>query len=345
MNLDVGVIGATGMVGQRFISLLTDHPWFNLTALAASERSAGKKYSEAANWVLDTEMPESVRDIEVVETQPGFEADIIFSALPSNIAREVEPKFAEQGYTVASNASAYRMAEDVPLLIPEVNPEHIDLIDIQRENRGWDGAIITNPNCSSIILTLPVTPIAREFGIKNLRVATLQAVSGAGYTGVPSMAIVDNVIPYIGGEEDKVETEIQKMLGDLQNGEIKHKDFKIKATCNRVPVIDGHLENLWIELEEKPELEEIKKTMNNFQGEPQKLDLPTAPKQPVIVREENDRPQSRLDRNKQKGMAVTAGRIRGDEEIQMTILGHNTIRGAAGASILNAELLAKKQKI
>ncbi len=345
MNIDVGVLGATGMVGQRFISQLEDHPWFNLTALAASERSAGKKYSEAANWVLDTEMPENVRDIEVVETKPGLQADIVFSALPSDIASKVEPEFAQQGYTVASNASAYRMAEDVPLLIPEVNPEHIDLIETQKENRGWDGAIITNPNCSSIILTLPVTPIAREYGIKNLRVATLQAVSGAGYTGVPSMAIIDNVIPYIGGEEDKVETEIQKMLGELEKGKIQHKDFKVTATCNRVPVLDGHLENLWIETEEEATVDQIKKVMNEFRGEPQELDLPTAPEQPVIVKEENERPQPRLDRNKENGMAVTAGRIRGDEEIQMTILGHNTIRGAAGASILNAELLAKKQKV
>ncbi|WGI17342.1 aspartate-semialdehyde dehydrogenase [Methanonatronarchaeum sp. AMET-Sl] len=345
MNIDVGVIGATGMVGQRFISLLSDHPWFNLTALAASERSAGKRYSKAADWVLNEDMPNSVRDIEVVETKPGFQADIVFSALPSDIAKKVEPQFAEQGYIVASNASAYRMAEDVPLLIPEVNPEHIDLIDIQREQRDWDGAIITNPNCSSIILTLPVTPIAREFGITDLRVATLQAVSGAGYTGVPSMAIVDNVIPYIGGEEDKVETEIQKMLGDLEDGKIKHRDFNVTATCNRVPVLDGHLENLWIETEEKTTVDEIKETMAKFEGEPQKLDLPTAPKNPVIITEQDDRPQTRLDRNKQNGMSVTAGRIRGENEIQMTILGHNTIRGAAGASILNAELLAKKQKI
>ncbi len=347
-KIKVAVLGATGMVGQRFIQLLENHPFFELTELAASERSAGKKYSEAAKWYLEGNIPESIKDMEVKAIDPEkLKADIVFSALPSGVAKEVEPKFAEAGFIVCSNASAYRMGEDIPLLIPEVNPEHIDMIEVQQDRRGWDGAIITNPNCSTIMITLPFKPIYDSFGISRVFVSTMQALSGAGYNGVPSMAIVDNLIPFIKGEEDKVETEALKILGKFNGSEIEFADFKISAHCNRVAVLDGHTETVSLETEEKADVEEIKEALRSFRGEPQKLNLPTAPEEPVIVREEQDRPQPRLDRDAYRGMAVTVGRVREDPvlDVKFVVLGHNTIRGAAGASVLNAELLVNKKKV
>jgi aspartate-semialdehyde dehydrogenase len=345
MKAKVAVLGATGMVGQRFIQPLVDHPFFELSGLAASGRSAGKKYKDATRWVLDDQMPEEIADVAVVECEPkDVDADIVFSALPSSIARDVEPKFAEAGFIVASNASSYRMGADIPLLIPEVNPDHLDMIEVQKKNRGWDGCIVTNPNCSTIAAVLSLKPIYDAFGIDKAFIATMQAISGAGYTGVVSMAIFDNVIPFIGGEEDKVETEGQKLLGKFDGEKFIPADFTVSASCNRVHVLDGHTESIFVKTRESCTPEDVKKVMRDFKALPQELKLPTAPENPIIVREEPDRPQPRLDRGAQGGMSVSVGRIREDPifDVKYTVMGHNTIRGAAGASILNAELIYKK---
>jgi aspartate-semialdehyde dehydrogenase len=284
----------------------------------------------------------------VKEVEPKkINADIVFSALPSAVAKEVEPRFAQAGFIVASNASAYRMAEDVPLLIPEVNPEHLDLIEVQRERRGWDGAIITNPNCTTIMAVLSMKPIYDSFGIEEAIVTSMQGLSGAGYAGVPSMAIVDNVIPYIKGEEEKVESEGLKILGSFNGSAIEPARLKISASCNRVPVLDGHTEAIYIKTSRDWSLPEVAKAMREFRALPQELGLPTAPENPIVLREEADRPQPRLDRYNQGGMAVTVGRLRECPifDFKYVVMGHNTIRGAAGASILNAELLYKTGKI
>ncbi len=342
--VNVGILGATGMVGQRFIELLAEHPKFEITALTASQRSAGKKYEDATTWYLDSNMPESVKDITVVDTDPSQvdDVDIVFSALPTENAAIVEPKFAEK-YIVASNASAMRMEDDVPLVIPEVNPEYLDLVEIQQENRGWDGFIVTNPNCSTIALTITLKPIYDQFDIKRVYVSTMQAVSGAGYNGVPSMAIVDNLVPFIGGEEEKMETETQHLLGSLEDGVVTPASFGLSASCHRVAVIDGHTEAVFIETEEKCDMDEIHAAMDQFRGMPQKLDLYSAPEKPIVIRPEDNRPQPRMDRNQGDGMAVTVGRLREDaafaNSFRYVLVGHNTIRGAAGASILNAELI------
>ncbi|MDR0767996.1 MAG: aspartate-semialdehyde dehydrogenase [Methanosarcinales archaeon] len=337
-KIKVGILGATGNVGQRFIQSLDNHPWFEISALAASERSAGKKYGEVADWKLGMEIPGAVEDIEVVTIDPKkIDADIIFSALPSDLALTAEPAFAKEGFVVASNASSFRMEEDIPLVIPEVNPDHLGLIDIQKKNRNWDGCIITNPNCSTIVLAVTLKPLL-QFGIQSINVATLQAISGAGYNGVYAMAIQDNIVPYIGGEEEKIETETLKILGDFDGTKIKYASFKVSASCNRVPVLDGHTENVWATLAKNPTPEEVRDAFLKF--DPGLSHLPTEPKHPIIVRDELDRPQPRLDRDMGKGMSVTVGRIR--EGIRYTTLGHNTVRGAAGASVLNAELLKEK---
>ncbi len=345
MKIDVGVLGATGMVGQRFVSLLADHPWFEPRFLTASSRSAGKPYVDAVNWFLDEEIPESVREVDVRETKADFPADLVFSALPSSVASHVEPEFANEGYIVASNASSYRMDSGIPLRIPEVNPNHLDLINSQKRSKKHGGAIITNPNCSTIILAMSIAPLYKRYGIKEIKVATLQAVSGAGYSGVPSMAIIDNVIPYISGEEEKMENETLKILGQIVGSEVDQAEIEISAQCNRVPVIDGHTENVWVKLENNSTINEIKEVMENFRGEPQKLELPSAPKKPIHVLDERDRPQPRIDRGRNKGMSISIGRLKkgkSDGELTFTVLGHNTLRGAAGASILNAELLVEK---
>lgn len=342
-KIDAVVLGATGMVGQRFVNFLANHPWFNLKTITASDKSAGKPYRKGVNWVLDEEIPETVKEMEIKKTEPSIEGELAFSALPSNVAKEVEKDFAREGFAVASNASSHRMEKDVPLVIPEVNPNHLDLIDVQMENRDWDGYIVTNPNCSTIILALPLKPIEEEVGISKVKAVTLQAVSGAGYSGVPSMAIIDNALPYISGEEEKMEKETKKLLGELKTNRIDYSDFDVSAQCNRIPVTDGHMESVWIETKSETTANDLKKTLKGFEGEPQKTDLPSAPNQPIVVKENNDRPQPRLDRDSGNGMSVSAGRIRGEDgEFKLTLLGHNTIRGAAGASILNAELMAKK---
>jgi aspartate-semialdehyde dehydrogenase len=343
-TINVAVLGATGMVGQRFIQGLVGHPFFEISDLTASSRSAGKPYSKATRWYLDEHIPDEVKDIIVKDTKPeNVKADIVFSALPSGIAKEVEPEFAKAGATVASNASAYRMAEDVPLLIPEVNPDHLKMLEVQKENRGWDGAIITNPNCSTVMAVLPLKPIYDNFGIEHAFVSTMQAVSGAGYAGVPSMAIIDNLIPFINKEEEKVEMEGLKILGEFDGSKIVPADFKVSASCNRVAVIDGHTESVFVKTRNASDIEDVKRVLKEFTALPQELGLPTAPQNPIIVREEADRPQPRLDRGTQRGMAVTVGRVREDPilDFKFTSMGHNTIRGAAGASILNAELLVK----
>jgi aspartate-semialdehyde dehydrogenase len=346
--MDVAVLGATGMVGQRFVERLVDHPFFELVDVAASGRSAGKRYSEAAKWFIGDEMPPQVRDMVVKEVDPAeIKADIVFSALPSAVARKVEPMFAEAGFIVASNASAYRMAGDVPLLIPEVNPEHLGLIEVQQDRRGWDGAIITNPNCTTIMAVLSMKPIYDSFGIKEAFVVSMQGLSGAGYAGVPSMAIVDNVIPYIKGEEEKVEEEGLKILGRFTGSEIEPADMRVSASCNRVPVLEGHTEAVFIKASGEWDLDRVVEAMERFRALPQELNLPTAPKNPVVVRREPDRPQPRLDRYNQGGMAVVVGRMRECPvlDFKYIVMGHNTIRGAAGASILNAELLVKTKKL
>ncbi len=345
-KVKVAVLGATGMVGQRFISLLSDHPFFKITDLAASERSAGKRYGDVANWYLEEEMPGEVRDVVVKEIAPkSVDAEIVFSALPSAVAKDVEPAFAKDGFTVASNASAYRDVADVPLLIPEINPDHLALLEVQRRNRNWDGAIITNPNCTTMVLALSLKPIFDSFGIKNVFVVSMQALSGAGYRGVPGMSIIDNVIPFIEGEEEKVEFESLKILGNFEGDIIKEADFRISASCNRVFTSDGHLESVFIDLGKSADEEDVKGACKKFKGVPQELGLPTAPENPIIVRDESDRPQPRFDRMAGGGMSITVGRVRKDRifDIKYSVLGHNTIRGAAGASILNAELFVGKK--
>jgi aspartate-semialdehyde dehydrogenase len=338
--LKAAVLGATGNVGQIFVQLLDGHPWFKTSVVAASERSKGRTYGEASRWRQSTPIPEAAAQMNVVDITPKAvnDVDIVFSALPSAVARKAEEDFASAGYVVVSNASAHRMDPDVPMINPEINCSHVSLIEEQRRKRKWDGAIVTNPNCSTTVLSLALKPIYDEFGINSLIVATMQAISGAGYLGVASMDIIDNVIPYIGGEEEKMETEMQKILGSPS----EPADFKVSASCHRVPTIDGHMESVFVETKKEAEPNAVAEAMENFVGEPQKLNLPSAPKKPVIVTWEKDRPQTRLDRMEGKGMSTVVGRIRKDpvlNGVKFLALGHNTIRGAAGCGVLNAEYL------
>ena len=343
-KLSVAVMGATGVVGQRICSMLADHPWFEVSTLTG-RTSAGKRYGEVVNWLLPTGVPESLVNIRVEPTEPErVEADLVLSALPSAAAREIEPRFAEEGFPVVSNASAHRMEADVPLVVPEVNPEHVELIEAQRKGRGWEGFIATDPNCSTINLVLALKPLHDLLTIKKVIVTTMQAVSGAGYPGVPSLSIIDNVIPYIEREEEKMQRETLKILGRLEGEKVKEASFSVAASCNRVPTLDGHLETVYLEAEEEVDLEEVREALRGFRGLPQELGLPTAPENPIILREERDRPQTRLDRmaGSVPGMSVTVGRLRpgiDERSLQFVLLGHNTIRGAAGCAILLAELL------
>jgi aspartate-semialdehyde dehydrogenase len=344
--LKAAVLGATGNVGQIFIQLLNGHPWFKVSVVAASERSIEKVYSRAAKWRQQTPMPEEVADLNVVPIEPNAvkDVDLVFSALPADIALKTEENFAKAGYVVLSNASAHRMEPDVPLLNPEINFDHVSLIEEQRKRRKWDGAIVTNPNCSTAVLTLALKPIYDKFGINKVAVSTMQALSGAGYPGVPSLDIVDNVIPFIDKEEGKLETETLKILGSPS----KPADFTVSASCHRVAVLDGHMEAVFVELKREAEPESVIAAMENFVGEPQKLKLPTAPEKPVVVRREEDRPQTRLDRMEGHGMSAVVGRVRKDpvfRGVKFVALGHNTIRGAAGCGILNAECLKAKKYI
>jgi len=340
-TIPVAVLGATGAVGQRFVQLLEGHPLFRVVALTGSERSAGKKYREVCRWVLDTPMPAAVADLTVLDADADVPAQLVFSALPSTVAGPIEQRLAAAGHIVCSNASNHRMEPDVPLVIPEVNPDHLALITVQRRRRGWSGAIVTNPNCTSTPATMVLKPLLDTFGVRRMLLVSMQALSGAGYPGVPSYDIVDNVIPFIGGEEPKLEVEPQKMLGQLRDETIVPASFTTSAHCNRVPVLEGHLVCLSIELERKASPDEITTILSHFRGLPQELRLPTAPEQPIIVRNEPDRPQPRRDRDAGRGMATVVGRIRPCSlfDIKLIALSHNTIRGAAGASILNAELM------
>lgn len=342
-RIDVGVLGATGMVGQQFVRLLENHPWFRLTWLGASDRSAGKRYKEATNWRLDGEMPAGVADLPVHECKPGNAPPIVFSATDASVATEIEQAFAKAGHWVISNSRNHRMDRDVPLLVAEVNAEHLGVLPTQQRLRGWSGGIVTNPNCSTVGLVMGLAPL-RQFGIRKVVVATMQAVSGAGYPGVPSMDILGNVVPYIGGEEEKMQSETQKILGAFASGEIAPMSANVSAHCNRVPAIDGHTVVASVELETKPGVDGLKKAMAEFSGRPQELKLPFAPKHPVVVTDAPDRPQTRRDAMAGNGMTVTVGRVRECTvfDYKFTALVHNTIRGAAGVAILNAELLLEE---
>ncbi len=354
-KMGVGILGATGIVGQRYVSLLADHPWFEVRVVSASQASVGKKYREAAKWFIEPPMPEDIGELVVTPPDPQLfkreGVELVFSALPSEVAKQVEEDFAAAGFAIASDASAHRYDPDVPILIPEVNPSHLQIIEYQRRNRGWSGFIVTGPNCTTIGLVMTLKPLLDAFGIKRVLVATMQALSGAGYFGVPSMAILDNLIPYIKKEEEKVSSEPQKILGRFENGKILPANVPIGASCHRVNVLDGHTEAVFVELGRKAFPEEVAKVFKEFQPEPQQLKLPTAPQPPIIVREEPDRPQPRFDRYageppRAKGMAVVVGRIREEPVfetgIKYMLLSHNTIRGAAGNSVLTAELLKAK---
>jgi aspartate-semialdehyde dehydrogenase len=334
--INVGVLGATGAVGQRFVQLLAEHPWFNLTTLTASERSAGKLYRDVVKWRLDVPFPEQAGDIRVSPTDVSSlkDVDLVFSALPAEIAGGIEAACAKAGLGVCSNASSHRMDPDVPLVVTEVNPDHLGLIDVQRD-RGRDGFIVTNPNCSTIVMTLALAPI-RDFRFTDIRVATMQAVSGAGFEGVPAMGIFDNIVPYIGQEEEKMETETMKIMGTLDGGGVRPAPFRVSASCHRVPVLDGHTMAIWADIADP--VEKVREAFLNYT--PSLPSLPTLPEKSVQFFSEPDRPQPRLDRMRGRGMTVSVGRLR--EGIRFIAMGHNTIRGAAGASVLNAELISTK---
>ena len=341
-RIPVAVLGATGAVGQSFIRLLADHPWFDVAQLAASERSAGRTYADATRWIGASAIPESVRDIEVRTCDPAeVSAPIVFSALDSGVAGDVEQAFARAGRLVLSNAKNHRMDQDVPLVIPEVNADHLGLLDVQRSNRGWKGGVVTNANCASIMAVMPLAPLHEAFGIRRLFVATMQAVSGAGYPGVPSLDILGNVVPYIKDEEDKIESEIQKMLGRRLEAHIEHAPIAISAHANRVPVENGHTVCLSIDFENHVDAGSALEALREWQGDECARGLPSAPERALVVTDAPDRPQPRRDVEAGRGMTVTVGRVREDPlfDVKLVAMGHNTVRGAAGASVLNAELL------
>ncbi|MEW6125540.1 MAG: aspartate-semialdehyde dehydrogenase [Acidobacteriota bacterium] len=340
-KIPVGILGATGAVGQKFVKLLENHPWFETAELAASDRSAGKAYKDATLWRQYSPIPDALKDKEVKSCEPNLNCKVVFSGLDASVAGEVEEAFARAGYIVLSNSKNHRMDEDVPLLVPEVNHQHLSLIKTQRERRGWNGAIVTNPNCSTIGLVMAIAPLHQAFGVNRLIVSTMQAVSGAGYPGLSAIDMLGNVIPFIGGEEDKVETEPLKIMGTFDGDKIRFADCKISAHTNRVFVEDGHMECVSVELEKKATPDEVAEVLANFRSLPQELKLPFAPAQPVIVTSERDRPQPRFDRDAGNGMSAVVGRIRTCPvfDIRFVVLSHNTVRGAAGAAILNAEIM------
>jgi aspartate-semialdehyde dehydrogenase len=343
----VAVLGATGAVGQTFIRLLADHPWFRLAEVAASERSAGRTYIDAAKWLGNSAMPDDVGDLMVRACDPSeIESRIVFSALDASVAGAVEEAFARAGRMVLSNAKNFRMESDVPLVIPEVNADHLALLETQRSNRGWSGGIVTNANCASIMAVMPLAPLHAAFGLKRIFIATMQAVSGAGYPGVPSLDILGNVVPYIKDEEPKIETEIQKMLGQRVNARIEPASIRISAHANRVPVEHGHTVCMSIEFEQRANAAAALEVLRAWRGDPKALGLPSSPERPLVVTDLPDRPQPRRDIDVGKGMTVTVGRVRDDAlfDIKCVAMGHNTIRGAAGASILNAELIVADER-
>lgn len=340
-RVNVAVLGATGAVGQRFVQLLADHPWFQIAEVIGSERSAGKTYAEAVNWVLDGAPPANVAGLTVKALDDKIDSVVVFSALPKEPAVEREPALAQAGHIVCTNASAHRMGVDIPLLLPEINHEHVGLVDVQRKKRGWDGALIANSNCTTMPVVMVLKPLL-PFGVEKVYMVSEQAISGAGYPGVPSLDMIDNIIPYVGGDEHKMETEPLKMLGHFNGEAIEYIDGVYSATCTRVPVIDGHLVNMSIQLRDQPSIDEIIHVWENFRADAIVAELPSAPEQPLIYLPQIDRPQPRRDRMLGNGMATSLGRLRECPILgyKFAALSHNTIRGAAGGSILNAELLA-----
>jgi aspartate-semialdehyde dehydrogenase len=339
-KIEVGILGATGMVGQHFIKFLANHPWFEVKWVGASDRSAGKKYCEATSWRLDGAMPAGVRDLMVEECKPGNAPRLVFSATDASVATEIERAFATAGHVIVSNSRNHRMEADVPLLVPEINPGHLKVVPLQQRNRGWKGQIVTNPNCSTIVLTMGLAPL-KPFGIRRVVVTTLQAISGAGYPGVASMDINANIIPFIGNEEEKMECETQKILGEFSGDQFTPHPMGVSAHCNRVPVVDGHTVTISAELDAKATEADLVAALNGFRSTPQERNLPSAPAQPVIYMPERDRPQPRRDVERERGMAVFTGRLRPCPVFgwKFIALGHNTVRGAAGAAVLNAELM------
>ncbi|MGH2378552.1 MAG: aspartate-semialdehyde dehydrogenase [Candidatus Limnocylindria bacterium] len=338
----VAVLGATGTVGQRFISLLADHPWFELAALTTSDAKAGKRYGDAVRSHLPGGIPDRVADMKLEPTRPEIDAEVCFSALPNESAEQHEAALAKAGHHVFSNVKTHRMDPDVPLLLAEVNAEHMHALEAQRRQRGWSGSIVTNGNCSAIHLALALAPLHRRWGIERAVVTTMQALSGAGYPGVASLDALDNVVPYIDGEEEKIAAETRKFLGAWDGAAFLPAEIPMSVTATRVSVRDGHTESVSLSLRGDPAVDEVKACLRSFRGRPQELDLPTAPERPVVVLDQPDRPQPVLDRDLERGMASVVGRVRHDPVlgVAFVVLGHNTIRGAAGASILNAELLA-----
>jgi len=340
-KIPVGILGATGSVGQKFIQLLKNHPYFTVQEVAASDKSAGKTYVQAVNWFLDSRIPSEVANLEVKKCDVNLKSRVVFSGLDSSVAGKIESDFAQAGYIVISNSKNHRFDTDVPLLIPEVNPDHLRIL---RWKKTGQGMIVTNPNCSAIGLVLALKPLYDKFGLEEVNVTTMQALSGAGFPGVASLAIADNVIPYIAGEEEKLEKEPLKILGSIENNTIKFCDMKISAQCNRVPVIDGHLEAVQVKLKKKADIHEIIASWEDFTAEPQKLKLPSAPEKAIYYFREDEYPQPRLHRNLEHGMAIAVGRLRKCPilDYKFIVLAHNTIRGAAGGAILCAELMKAK---
>jgi aspartate-semialdehyde dehydrogenase len=339
-RIEVGILGATGMVGQHFVRFLEGHPWFDLRWLGASDRSAGKRYREATAWHLDGAIPAGIAGFAVEDSKPGNAPRLLFSAMDASVATEIEQTFAQAGHIVVSNSRNHRMERDVPLVVPEINPDHLKLVPGQQRQRGWKGQIVTNPNCSTVVLTMGLAPL-KPFGITKVIATTLQAISGAGYPGVASMDIVGNVIPFIGGEEEKMQQETQKILGEFRGDHIEPLAAEVSAHCNRVPVVDGHTVTVSVELAAKTSLAELHAAYDNFRGVPQERQLPSAPPRPVIYMHESNRPQPRRDAERERGMAAFIGRLRLCPVLnyKFVALGHNTIRGAAGAAVLNAELM------
>ncbi len=339
-KIEVGVLGATGTVGQEFVAQLADHPWFTVSWIGASERSAGKRYRDATTWRLPVPRPDRVADMVVDMVTPGRAPRLLFSGLDASVAGEVETAFAEQGHLVVSNARNHRMDPVVPLVIPEVNADHLRLLTAQAESKGWSGGIVTNPNCSTVVLAMAVAPL-RQFGLRQIIVSTLQAVSGAGYPGVASLDILGNVVPVVPGEEAKIETETRKVLGQVTDAGVAMHPVTVSASTTRVPVINGHTEIVTVSLESDPGPEALIAALRGFSGRPQEMGLPSAPRHPVLYLDEEDRPQPRLDADRDNGMTICIGRLRACPvlDYKFVAMGHNTVRGAAGAAVLNAELL------
>ena len=346
-KIPVAILGATGTVGQKFVRLLAEHPWFEVTAVAASSASAGRTYEEVARWRETVPLPAAIGRMTVQECTEPLPGRILFSALDAEVAGPIEQAFANAGAIVVTNARTHRMERDVPLLIPEVNGDHLTLIDCQRETRGWKGSILANPNCSTAALALALAPLHRAFGIERLFVSTLQAVSGAGYPGVPSLDIVGNVIPHIDGEEEKIERETRKILGTLSNGAVEPAEFPVSAHTNRVAVVDGHMATVSVGFGRRVRLDEALQVLREFRGSPRVAGLPSSPTPPIEVDERIDRPQPRLDVDRGGGMAVTVGRVRPCPvlDLRLVVLGHNTVRGAAGQGVQIAELLVAEGRV